>query len=291
MSILITGTSGQVGTELQALGKSAGKKMICTTRTDIDLTNKSELLNKVKQLSPKVIINAAAYTAVDKAESEEDLAFAVNCTGVEHLAQACSQIDIPLIHISTDYVFDGSKKTPYTENDIVNPINVYGKSKEAGEAALRKSLAKHVILRTSWVFSPHGSNFVKSILRLAKERDQLGIVADQFGGPTSARSIASACLFIADQVISPSNENWGTYHFTGTEPTNWCKFAKAIVEKSGLPSDDMPDINPIETTQYPTPAKRPANSILDCSKIYKDFDIKQPDWLSELENVLKVIKD
>jgi dTDP-4-dehydrorhamnose reductase len=240
-------------------------------------------------VKPSIVINTAAYTAVDKAESEPAIAFAANRDGVKNLAQACQQHHIPLLHLSTDYVFDGSKTTPYTEEDLANPINVYGQSKWEGEQLLRAHCEQHIILRVSWVFGAHGNNFVKTMLRLGSEREELKIVADQIGCPTPAAAIAKTLLEIAKQIIAGKTA-WGTYHYCGDKPTNWHELAKTIFElaKNKIPLR-IQQVIPITTAEYPTPAKRPQNSVLNTTKCREAFKILACDWQTNLNTMLKTI--
>ena len=289
MRVLVTGSNGQVGIELCQFNPYDDIDVIGVDRSELDITDRRMVFRKAGEVKPDVIINAAAYTAVDKAEDDTELAQAVNRDGSAFLAEFCAECDIPLIHISTDYVFDGSKEGAYNEMDPVAPINAYGRTKENGEAAIRDIFDNHVILRTSWVFSAHRSNFVKSMLRLAEQRDELNIVGDQSGGPTSAKSIAATCLQISSNVVREGNNNRGTYHYSGVEPTNWCDFAKAIIQRSGQLVSKNIQINAITTEEYPTPAARPRNSVLNCAKIRSHFDIEQPNWLLDLDDVLNSI--
>ena len=288
MKILITGAQGQVGSELAAIAIQSNHNVIAATRSDLDITNEKNVEAYISQVKPDIIINAAAYTAVDKAEEEQDIAYAINCDGAKNLAITCSKLDIPLLHISTDYVFDGSKAAAYNENEAVSPLGIYGKSKWQGEEAIRAHLSQHIILRVAWVFGAKGNNFVKTMLRLGSDRDELNVVADQFGGPTSAKSIAKTLIHLVEIYQKDNNLKWGTYHYCGTEKTNWCDFAKEIFKQAnsiGLLKKDM-QVNAISTEQYPTIATRPENSMLDCSKIKKIFGIDMPDWRIELKQVL-----
>jgi len=264
--ILVTGANGQVGWELMRRAEKFGVIAVGTERAELDITNASAIDAVIKPEAFDVVVNAAAYTAVDKAESEPDKAYAVNRDGPAHLAAACARANIPLIHISTDYVFDGTKHGAYVEDDPVNPINVYGASKAAGEQAVRELLDRHIILRTSWVYGVHGHNFVKTILRLAQERDELRVVADQWGCPTAAGDIAEVILGIVRRIGEEGEIAWGTYHYCGEGKTNWCEFAEAVVAGTAEYSGCKVQIHPISTAQYPTPAKRPANSVLNCDK-------------------------
>jgi len=285
--ILITGAGGQVGHELATC--RTRHSLIALNRSQLDICDATQVGEVFADLRPGLVINAAAYTQVDRAEQEADLAFAVNRDGVANLAEACALADIPLLHLSTDYVFDGRLERAYRETDPIAPLGVYGKSKAAGEIALRERLAKHVILRTSWVFSVTGSNFVKTMLRLGRERRELGIVDDQRGCPTSARSIASALLQIGDVCLQGESPAWGTYHYCNRPATSWYGFARAIFARAR--GFDGLELNPITTADYPTPAQRPGNSVLDCSAIEANFGIVQADWERELEDVLERLEN
>ena len=243
----------------------------------------------VSYYAPDIVINAAAYTAVDKAESEIEAAYSVNEKGAANLAKACDRQGIPLFHISTDYVFNGELNHPYSEDDVTDPVSVYGKSKLAGEVAVRALASKHIILRTAWVFSSDGNNFLKTMLRLAGERDELSIVGDQFGGPTSANSIANALLTIAERVLTSKDECWGVYHFTGSPYVNWFQFASNIFKQSVQLKllTKVPRLIAVTSEEFATPVKRPKNSRLNCSKIRAVFDVKSDDWQAGVEKVLK----
>jgi dTDP-4-dehydrorhamnose reductase len=233
---------------------------------------------------PVLLINAAAYTNVDRAESEPDLAFAANRDGPDNLARACANANLPFIHISTDYVFDGQKKSPYIETDQVSPLGVYGKSKEQGEKRVRFRTKEHIILRTSWLYGVHGNNFVKTMLRLGKERKTIKVVSDQYGSPTSAADLAEAILTIANLTISAPKIIWGTYHYCGQGITTWHEFAEAIFDIAGKhDAMKLKKIEPIKTVDYPTAAKRPFFSGLDCSLIEKSFGIKARPWQESLK--------
>ena len=290
MTVLITGAQGQVGLELTIRG---GAQTVALSRERLDLTNRSAVNDALLQHHPQVVINAAAYTAVDKAEEDSSAAFAANRDGPENLAWACQRHDIPLFHLSTDYVFDGRKPTPYDENDHVNPQGVYARSKWEGEQRIRTILQKHLILRVSWVFSSHGQNFVKTILRLAQTNSLLRVVQDQQGGPTPASDIAIALLELAHRTEHGQELAWGTYHFAGGPATTWHGFATAIVERAkqkGLLSV-APDIKPITTSEYPLPAARPPNSVLDCTRAIQKLGLSPPDWRSGLDDVLTAIAE
>ncbi len=255
--------------------------MIGLTHRDLDITDARRVAEVIAESDPAIVINAAAYTAVDKAESEPDLAFAVNRDGPAHLAAACAARDVPLLHLSTDYVFDGSKTGPYLETDAVAPLGVYGASKEAGERRVREPGGRHVILRTAWVYSGHGSNFVKTMLRLSAERPALRVVADQRGGPTPAGAVAEALLVIA-AALQGGSAAAGTYHFCGAPATSWFEFARSIIEAAAARRGTTVPVTPIATADYPTPARRPANAVLDCTRIARDFGLDQPDWRADL---------
>ncbi|MGH8539607.1 MAG: dTDP-4-dehydrorhamnose reductase [Stenotrophobium sp.] len=289
MTILITGANGQVGRELT---RHAGTQAVALTRQQLDISRSDAVHAELQRIRPQVVINAAAYTAVDKAEKEPDAATAINRDGPAHLASACRQLHIPLLHISTDYVFDGKKPTPYLESDPATPVGIYAVSKWEGEQRVRAELSEHIILRVSWVFGAHGGNFVKTILRLARERPELRVVADQKGCPTHAGAIAEALLSLAKRVMQGERLPWGTCHYTGTPATTWHGFASGIVEQAaelGLIAA-MPIIHPITTAEYPLPAPRPANSILDCTNAVKALGLTQQDWRQGLREVLTTLK-
>lgn len=272
--VLVTGAKGQVGSEI-VKAVPAGFIVIGLGSNELDITNQQQVTAVIAQYKPDLIINAAAYTAVDKAESDSDNAYAVNQQAVAWLAQAAKQADIPLFHISTDYVFDGESTTPYKETDPVNPQSVYGMSKLAGEQVLAATHNKHIILRTSWVFGAEGNNFVKTMLRLGKERDELSVVADQHGCPTSASSIAKVLWQLAEKYKTERTLPWGIYHFSNSPACTWYEFACEIFEqavKVGV-LERKPVVQPITTAEYPTPAKRPAWSVLDCGRMETFFNI------------------
>ena len=290
MKLLVLGAGGQVGRELCRLQWPAGYRLAAFDRGDVDITREDSIAAAMQRERPDMVINAAAYTAVDRAETEPDAAWAANCTGPGQLAAACRKAAVPLIHISTDYVFDGSKAGPYREDDPVNPLGVYGRSKEAGDRAVREALPEHVILRTAWVYSAHGHNFVKTMLRLAGERPVLRVVADQTGSPTSAADIAAAIAAIVRR-IAAGQGRWGTYHFTGAGAVTWHGFAEAIFELAAPWRGPRPRVEPITTADYPTPARRPANSVLDCSHIGEVFGIAPRRWREALADVIRELYD
>ena len=281
MKVLIFGKSGQVAHEL----KRADATVTCFGRDDADFTNPLACLAALKRAAPDVVINAAAYTAVDRAEEEEPLAMRINAETPGILAAECAAMGVPFVHISTDYVFDGSGDTARAPSAPTRPLSAYGRSKLMGEEGIRAAGGCHAILRTSWVFSAHGNNFVKTMLRLGAERDRLSIVADQVGGPTPAADIARACLTIAAQLCDDPDTS-GTYHFAGAPDVSWAGFARAIFAQSGL----TPQVTDIATSDYPTPAARPLNSRLDCDSLRAAFGIDQPNWQQGLARVLSELK-
>ena len=275
--ILVFGKTGQVATELQRLSG-----VMALGRDDVDLSDPAACAAAILEHVPEAVINAAAYTAVDRAEDEEHLATVINGGAPTVMAKACAELGIPLVHISTDYVFNGLGNIPYRPDDVTEPQNAYGRSKFAGEVAIRESGAVYAILRTSWVVSAHGANFVKTMLRLSETRDALNVVSDQIGGPTPARDIATACLNIAEQLIQEPSKS-GTYHFSGTPDVSWAEFATEIFAQVGR----TVIVSAIPTAQYPTPAKRPLNSRMDCNSTEQVFGIKRPKWQDGLKEILK----
>jgi dTDP-4-dehydrorhamnose reductase len=274
--ILVFGKTGQVATELQRHGD-----VTALGRDQADLSDPQGCAAVIADLKPGVVINAAAYTAVDRAEEEDALAQMINAASPGAMAGACAHLDIPFLHVSTDYVFDGSGQRSWQETDPVSPQNAYGRTKLAGEQAIRASGARHIILRTAWVFSAHGANFVKTMLRLSETRDALNVVEDQIGGPTPAADIAATLLRLADAM--QDGAAGGTYHYAGAPHTSWAGFARAIFEGAGR---DV-TVTGIPSSDYPTPATRPLNSRLDCAKLAADFGITPADWKAGLAAVLK----
>lgn len=288
MKILVTGANGQVGHCLQQELANSHWECVALTRAELDISDAQAVEKAVQHIQPAVIINAAAYTAVDKAEQERELAFAINRDGPANLARAAQHINAAILHISTDYVFAGDAEGIYSEDSPTAPQGVYGQSKLEGEQAVIAANDKHIILRTAWVFGEHGNNFVKTMIRLGSSRDTLGIVADQEGGPTYAGDIAKALIAIAQQYANKETVAWGIYHYAGLPHISWFGFAKHIfaeVEQANLYKKAAPQLNAITTADYPTPAKRPANSKLDCSKIEKTFGIAASNWQLALKNI------
>jgi dTDP-4-dehydrorhamnose reductase len=285
--ILVTGKNGQVGWELQRTLAPLGQ-IIAVDADNMDLCDVDAIRRKVREVAPHIIVNPAAHTAVDKAESEPDLAMSINGTAAGVLAEEAKKLDALLIHYSTDYVFDGTKVSPYTEVDAPNPQSVYGKTKLAGEQAIQAVGGKHLILRTSWVYGVHGGNFVKTILRLAKERIELRIVADQYGAPTWARLLAESTAQIIGQY---SEDKSGVYHLTSNGRSNWHEFAEEIVRLARQYDDFLKDklltIHPIATHEYPVPAQRPANSSLSTQKIHNTFGLTLPRWEDDLAECVR----
>ena len=274
--ILIFGKTGQIATELQRTGD-----VLALDRDLTDLSNPSTCYDAIKIHAPEAVINAAGYTNVDRAENEEELATIINAYSPKAMAQACKTLNIPLVHLSTDYVFDGTGDQPWQPKDATKPQNAYGRSKKIGEDRIRAVGSTYGILRTSWVVSSHGNNFVKTMLNLSENRDTLSLVSDQIGGPTPAKDIAKTCLQIVRQLKQDPSKS-GTYHFSGTEDTSWADFAKEIFQQTGR----SVNVLPIPTCDYPTPAVRPLNSRLNCNKTEEVFSIRRPDWRIGLNDIL-----
>lgn len=288
MRILIIGAQGQVGWELTRRAAALGHDVLAWDVAELDIADADAVNRALATLGMDVVINAAAYTAVDKAEQEPALAFAVNRDGPAHLATACARLKIPLLHISTDYVYDGAKPGPYVEDDSTGPLGVYGASKLAGDEAVRRLLPRHLILRVSWVFGVHGHNFVKTILRLAREREELRVVADQYGCPTFAGDIADVLLELAGRVAEiDARDAWGVYHYRGEPATTWHGFASAIVEMARQREPlSVQTITAIATADYPLPSARPVNSVLDCARLAARFGIQPRPWQAGLAALL-----
>ncbi|HFI8806790.1 TPA: dTDP-4-dehydrorhamnose reductase [Escherichia coli] len=287
MKILVTGSNGQVGSCLvKQLTELSEIECLAVDRDQLDITDRDAVNKLVNEFKPDAIINAAAHTAVDKAEQEVELSYAINRDGPEYLAQAAHAVGASILHISTDYVFAGDKVGAYVETDTVAPQGVYGQSKLAGELAVAAACPHHIILRTAWVFCETGNNFVKTMLRLAQTRDELGVVSDQFGCPTYAGDIAAALITIA-QSLHNGNHDYGIYHFAGLPHVSWHQFATEIFNQANAQGiiRKVMRVNSITSDQYPTPAKRPANSKLNCQKIELAFGIKPSDWQAALNNL------
>lgn len=287
MRLLITGSGGQVGQALCHLASEQGIDFQAFSSQELDITKESRVIKSIKRAKPSFVINAAAYTAVDSAEQEPDRCFQVNAAGVENLAKACKRLNIPLIHISTDYVFNGQQHAAYAEEDQPEPLGVYGKSKLEGERLVGSLLEKFVILRVSWVFSEWGSNFVKTMTRLAGEKEVLKVVDDQVGAPTPASDVARVIIAMIRQ-LDCGADAWGVYHYSGREITNWHEFACQVIEQARLYSDvSVKEVEKVKTSDYGFAAPRPLNSRLDCQKILEVFGIKQRSWKPEMARVVK----
>jgi dTDP-4-dehydrorhamnose reductase len=274
--ILVFGKTGQVAQELQELGT-----VMALGREEANLSDPQACADAIRRRAPDAVINAAAYTAVDQAEDEEAFATVINGNAPKAMAKACAELGIPFVHISTDYVFEGTGQDPWRPQDQTAPQNAYGRSKLAGETGIADSGGTYAILRTSWVVSAHGSNFVKTMLRLSETHQALNIVCDQIGGPTPARDIALACLQVAKQLIQDPSKS-GTYHFSGAPDVSWADFACEIFDQARKPAA----VTPITTTNYPTPARRPLNSRIDCSTTLQAFGIERPNWMTGLKAIL-----
>lgn len=287
MRVLVTGCKGQVGYCLtEILSNTENVVLLAVDREELDITNQEAVNEAVKAFKPTIIINAAAHTAVDKAEDEVDLSFSINRDGPKFLAEAAQDIGAAILHISTDYVFEGNKVGEYVESDATNPQGVYGASKLAGEIAVSEACDKHLILRTAWVFGEHGNNFVKTMLRLAATRDELSIVGDQFGGPTYAGDIAKVLTGIAKKISNGESVEYGVYHYSGLPHVSWYEFADVIFDVASIANIvNKPILSSITTEQYPTTAKRPSNSKLSTRKITEAFTIDASDWKKALKNI------
>ncbi len=287
MRIAVTGRQGQVVQSL--LERTAARpdfEVVALGRPDLDLLKPESIRPAIAAARPDVVVSAAAYTAVDQAEDEPETAFTVNSTGAGHVAAATAELGVPVIHLSTDYVFDGRKTEPYMEEDRPNPQGVYGASKLAGEEAVAAANPHHLIVRTAWVYSPFGKNFVKTILRLAAERDELTIVADQWGNPTSALDIADGILHAATMMMERGFDGYGVYHLAGTGEANWAGFARHILATSRRYGGPYADVRDIATSDFPTRARRPANSRLSTAKLAGIFDWAAPEWERSTETIV-----
>jgi dTDP-4-dehydrorhamnose reductase len=292
-AILIVGAAGQVGRELQRTFAGCGP-IVAVDRESVDLAVPAQVRELVRRVQPRIILNAAAYTAVDRAESEPALAMAINADAPRILAEEALRLDALLVHYSTDYVFDGSKPEPWSEDDAPNPLNVYGATKLAGEQAIQSVGGRTLIFRTSWVYGPHGQNFLFTMLRLARQRAQLSIVDDQFGSPTTSIELADATRAIVNGILAGQYgepRHWaGLYHMTSAQSTTWCGFAQAIFARAGhLLPGKAPLVMPIATADYPTPARRPRNSVLSNAKLHDRFAVRLSPWPSALDAVLALL--
>jgi dTDP-4-dehydrorhamnose reductase len=286
--ILVFGGSGQLGQELSRLSSARGIPLTALAHAQVDIADPAAVAVALARHAPALVINAAAYTKVDFAEVEIEQARVANQIGPGVLADHCNTMDLPLVHISTDYVFDGTKPTPYLETDPARPINAYGKTKAAGDDAVRDRLARHVIIRTGWVYGEFGRNFLKTVVDLAQVRDELRIVADQSGGPTSTRILADAILRIAPR-LSGAEALWGTYHFSGAGTTTWHGFASRIVAAQAPLTGRYPKVEAITTAEYPTRARRPANAALDCSMFAQVFGFSAGPWTEEVDATTRAV--
>jgi dTDP-4-dehydrorhamnose reductase len=289
--ILVTGTAGQLVTAMGQVAPAAGVALLAMGRPDLDLADPPTVARTIARHRPDVIINAAAYTAVDRAEQEPSLAHVVNALGAEAVAQAAASAGLPVIQISTDYVFDGSKPLPYVETDPVAPINVYGRTKLEGERRVAAASERHVIVRTAWVHGACGHNFVRTMLRLAASRPEIAVVDDQIGTPTYAPHLAAVIIALALRAASEPGGSrfWGVYHAAGSGSVSWCGLAREVLAVSGRLGGPTATVRPIATSDYPTPARRPANSRLDTTKLAFVLGTALPDWRAGVEQCVRQI--
>jgi len=288
LTVLTFGGEGQLGRELSERADRHGIVLRATRRSEVDIADMNAVTRAIDDASPMIVVNAAAYTKVDRAEAEPEAAFRANATGPGVVARACAAAMIPLVHVSTDYVFDGTKSTRYVEDDPITPLGVYGRSKAEGEAAVRRALEHHVIMRTSWMYGIYGSNFLKKILRLTREREELPVVADQRGCPTGSADVAEAILSILPRLTQRAPV-WGTYHFAGQGATTWYGLAREIIDVQAQFTNKRARVIPITTAEYPTPAQRPVNSELDCSRFAAKFGFKAADWRERTQKVISAL--
>lgn len=288
MRVVVTGREGQIVRSLLERGTGAGHDIVPLGRPVLDLTDEPDaIVEAVEAAEPDVVVSAAAYTAVDRAESEPDLAFTVNERGAGAVARAARLLDVPLVHLSTDYVFDGAKPSPYTEEDPAAPMSVYGASKLGGERMVLAEHGNSAVLRTAWVYSPFGANFVKTMLRLAKDREEIGVVADQHGNPTSALDVADGVLAVATNLLGSGHPSLrGVFHMAADGEASWAEFADTILAASAQRRGPTARVKPITTADYPTAARRPANSRLDCGKLERNHGVTLPNWRSSTETVV-----
>ena len=291
--IVVFGGNGQLGRELTRAAAQRGTRMETLSHVEVDIANSFAVASVLSRIKPTLVVNAAAYTKVDLAETHVEDAQRANEIGPAVLARACADAQLPMVHVSTDYVFDGTKDRAYLETDSVCPINTYGRTKAAGEQAVRGKLKRHVIVRTAWVYSESGHNFLKTILRLAATRDELRVVADQRGTPTSARELAEAILRIAPRLasreVASQEQLWGTYHFTADGVTTWHGFASRIVAVQSPITGRNPRVTPITTANYPLPARRPANCELDCRLFARVFGFSGRHWTEGVDMTTKAL--
>jgi dTDP-4-dehydrorhamnose reductase len=286
--VLVTGRSGQLAIELQRTLTVAGHRPVALGRPSLDLTSPSSLQAAIASVKPDAVVNAAAYTAVDKAEDEPEQAAAINAAGAGALSVAAADAGLPIVHVSTDYVFDGTKEGAYLETDPPAPLGVYGRTKLEGEQRVAEANPRHIILRTSWVFSAHGHNFVKTMLRLARERTSVSVVDDQLGRPTAAGDLASAIAALLPRIASDSAsaDTFGVFHAAGQGPVTWYAFARTIMQGAAKRGTHSATVVPISTADYPTRVRRPANSVLDCSRLRAVHGIEMPPWQTGLDATL-----
>ena len=287
-NILVIGAKGQLGRELVGQGEKLKGKVVGLDVDELDITNRTAVRAYFKKQTFSVVVNAAAYTAVDQAEKESEIAFAVNSEGPHNLAMLCHEKSIPLIHISTDYVFDGLKPGAYSEDDLPVPVGIYASSKAEGEKRVAMVSKRHIVLRTAWLYGVHGNNFVKTMLRLSREKTEIKVVNDQYGCPTNAAELAAAILTVCRKVHENENfDAWGVYHYCDEGETTWYGFAETIFKMaSGYETLAIQNLIPITTQEYPTPVKRPPNSVLSCDKIQRIFGIQRKPWEESLRNML-----
>lgn len=287
MRVAVTGRDGQVVTSLIERGKLSGATVVAVGRPELELTDASSVRDALRAAQPDLVVSAAAYTAVDRAESEPDLAHAINGQGAGAVAETATALGVPLIHLSTDYVFDGTAAQPYDESATTNPTGVYGASKLAGERAVTHACSNSAILRVAWVYSPFGGNFVKTMLRLAGDRDEVGVVADQVGNPTSALEIADGVLAVARNLLASNDPNLrGLFHMTAAGEASWADFAEGIFAASAARGGPTASVRRITTADYPTPAARPQNSRLDSAAIARVHGVSLPEWQGSLSTVI-----
>jgi len=287
MKILVIGSNGQLGWELVRQSKQYGFETLGVDQPQLDITDPIQVEKFITNYHPALVINPAAYTQVDGAETEPDIAFSVNRDGAGNVAKACHLVRVPLFHISTDFVFNGDKVSPYNESDPVSPVNIYGRSKAEGEDVVRAQLTEHVIIRTAWLYGVHGNNFVKTMLNLGMKNKVIRVVADQYGSPTSASDLAEALWKITTRLLTDGKKAWGTYHYAGYGVTTWHQFSETIFEYAKqYQTFKIEHIDPITSTQFGSPAKRPRYSALDCSHIEKILGIKSKPWQESLARII-----